>query len=146
MTSGEDGTFGGTSAATRDLLVLSSYAADKQYVPAGKVSVTEAKATGVRQVTVNFNKPVDTDKAQVSLKKKVMLHLLQQLSSPKIKKSAVLTLTDVKISAGSYSVALSGLDAAAVDKTTAEFTAEDEKLVKLSFVNPSEKKSLSQRA
>ncbi|MGG2197685.1 S-layer homology domain-containing protein [Paenibacillus validus] len=138
LTSGEDGTFGGTSAATRDLLVLSSYAADKQYVPAGKVSVTEAKATGVRQVTVNFNKPVDTDKAQVTLKKG-SLAIATTTKFSEDKKSAILTLDDVKITAGSYSVAVTGLDAATIDKSTAEFTAEDEKLTKLSFVNPSEK-------
>ncbi|MEK8131722.1 S-layer homology domain-containing protein [Paenibacillus filicis] len=136
LTSGADGTFGGTSAATRDILVLASYEAEKQYVPQGKVSVTEAKASGYNQVTVSFNKPVDTDKAKFSLKKGTLdLETTAKFSDDK--KSAVLTLKDGKINAGSYSVAVTGVDA--IDKSTAEFTAEDEKLVKLSFVNPSEK-------
>ena len=54
-------------------------------------------------------------------------------------KSVVLTLTNVKVTEGSYTATLSGLDAAGVDKTTATFTAENEKVTKLSFVNASEK-------
>ena len=55
------------------------------------------------------------------------------------KKSVVLTLTNVKVTEGSYTATLSGLDAAGVDKTTATFTAENEKVSKLSFVNASDK-------
>ncbi|WP_189020300.1 S-layer homology domain-containing protein, partial [Paenibacillus marchantiophytorum] len=60
LANGTDGTFGGMSNATRDLLVSGAYEAKQQYVPAGKVSVTGAKATGVQKVEVTFNKPVDT--------------------------------------------------------------------------------------
>ena len=48
-------------------------------------------------------------------------------------------MTDVKVTEGSYTATLSGLDAASVDKTTATFTAENEKVTKLSFVNAGDK-------
>ncbi|MEC0232606.1 hypothetical protein, partial [Paenibacillus alba] len=50
------------------------------------------------------------------------------------KKSAVLTLTDVKVSNGEYTVNVTGLDAANTDKTTASFTGQDEVLQKIDFV------------
>ncbi|WP_261303461.1 S-layer homology domain-containing protein [Paenibacillus andongensis] len=138
LSNGTDGTFGGMANATRDLLVTGAYEAKQQYVPAGKVSVTEAKATGVQQVTVSFNKPVDTAKATVALTKGTA-NIATTVKFADDKKSAVLTLTDVKVSEGSYTATLSGLDAAGVDKTTATFTAENEKVTKLSFVNASDK-------
>ncbi|WP_261303462.1 S-layer homology domain-containing protein [Paenibacillus andongensis] len=138
LSNGTDGTFGGMANATRDLLVTGAYEAKQQYVPAGKVSVTGAKATGVQQVTVSFNKPVDTAKATVALTKGTA-DIATTVKFADDKKSAVLTLTDVKVSEGSYTATLSGLDAAGVDKTTATFTAENEKVTKLSFVNASDK-------
>ncbi|BFT68650.1 S-layer homology domain-containing protein [Paenibacillus sp. P36] len=134
LSNGEDGTFGGQANATRDLLLTGAYEAKQQYVPAGKVSVTGAKATGAQQVTVTFNKPVDTDKATVSLKKGTS-DVVTTTKFSDDKKSAVLTLTDVKVSNGEYTVTVSGLDAATVDKTTATFTGEDEVLTKIDFVN-----------
>ncbi|MEC0148847.1 S-layer homology domain-containing protein, partial [Paenibacillus alginolyticus] len=127
LSNGTDGTFGGMANATRDLLVSGAYEAKQQYVPAGKVSVTGAKATGVQQVTVSFNKPVDTAKATVALTKGTA-DIATTVKFADDKKSAVLTLTDVKVSEGSYTATLSGLDAAGVDKTTATFTAENEKV------------------
>ncbi|MGO4274757.1 hypothetical protein AB4Z22_33795, partial [Paenibacillus sp. TAF58] len=138
LSNGADGKFGGQANATRDLLLTGAYEAKAQYVSPGKVSVTAAKATGVQQVTVTFNKPVDTAKATVALTKgSVAVATTAKFADDK--KSVVLSLTDVKISEGSYTATLSGLDAAGVDKTTATFTAENEKVTKLSFVNASEK-------
>ncbi|MDQ0918560.1 S-layer homology domain-containing protein [Paenibacillus sp. V4I5] len=138
LSNGTDGKFGGMTNATRDLLVTGAYEAKQQYVPAGKVSVTGAKATGVQQVTVSFNKPVDTAKAKVALKKG-SVDVATTAKFADDKKSVVLTLTNVKVTEGSYTATLSGLDAAGVDKTTATFTAENEKVTKLSFVNAGEK-------
>jgi hypothetical protein len=129
-----DGTFGGMTNATRDLLVIGAYEAKQQYVPAGQVSLTEAKATGVQQVTVTFNKPVDTAKATVALTKGTA-NVSTTAKFADDKKSVVLTLTDVKVTEGNYTATLSGLDAASVAKATATFTAENEKVSKLSFVN-----------
>ncbi|WP_029195628.1 S-layer homology domain-containing protein, partial [Paenibacillus alginolyticus] len=143
LSNGTDGTFGGMANATRDLLVSGAYEAKQQYVPAGKVSVTGAKATGVQQVTVSFNKPVDTTKATVALTKGTA-NIATTVKFSDDKKSAVLTLTDVKVSEGSYTATISGLDAAGVDKTTATFTAENEKVTKLSFVNAGDKVAKSE--
>ncbi|CAH1215936.1 hypothetical protein PAECIP111891_04341 [Paenibacillus allorhizoplanae] len=132
-----DGTFGGMTNATRDLLVTGAYEAKQQYVPAGQVSLTEAKATGVQQVTVTFNKPVDTAKATVALTKGTT-SVATTAKFADDKKSVVLTLTNVKVTEGNYTATLSGLDAANVAKATATFTAENEKVTKLSFVNASD--------
>ncbi|MCY9660484.1 S-layer homology domain-containing protein [Paenibacillus chondroitinus] len=134
LSNGEDGTFGGMANATRDLLLTGAYEAKQQYVPAGKVSVTGAKATGAQQVTVTFNKPVDVEKAKLTLKKGSS-EVVTTAKFADDKKSAVLTLSDVKVSKGEYTVTVSGLDAATVDKTTATFTGEDEVLTKIDFVN-----------
>ncbi|NRF96302.1 S-layer homology domain-containing protein, partial [Paenibacillus frigoriresistens] len=133
LANGTDGTFGGMANATRDLLLTGAYEAKQQYVPAGKVSVTGAKATGVQKVEVTFNKPVDTAKATLALKKGTA-DVATTVKFADDKKTATLTLTDEKLRAGDYSVAVSGLDAAAVDKTTATFTAEDEVLKSIDFI------------
>ncbi|MGF7035228.1 hypothetical protein J2T17_006233 [Paenibacillus mucilaginosus] len=136
LTSGEDGTFGGTSAATRDLLVTAAYEAQQAWKnenkPA-KASVAEAKATGAKQVTVTFNRDVDTAKAKLTLKKGTA-EVAGTVKFADDKKSATIT-TDARLAAGSYSVTLSGLDAAEIDKATAEFTAQEETVSKIEFVN-----------
>jgi len=137
MTSGEDGTFGGTSAATRDILVLSSYAADKAYVPAGKVSVLGAKATGASKVEVTLNKPVDTDKAKFELKSGTSVIATEAKYSDD-KKTVTLNLKDVKLTDGEYTVTLSGLDADSVAEATAKFTATKETVKKITFTSPSD--------
>ncbi|CAH1215926.1 hypothetical protein PAECIP111891_04339 [Paenibacillus allorhizoplanae] len=138
LSNGADGKFGGTSNATRDLLLTGAYEAKALYVSPGKVSVSEAKPTGVQQVTVSFSKPVDDTKAKVALTKG-NLAVATTAKFADDKKSVVLTLTSVKLTEGSYTATLSGLDAANVDKTTATFTAENEKVTKLSFVNANDK-------
>ncbi|WP_162257296.1 S-layer homology domain-containing protein, partial [Paenibacillus sp. Soil724D2] len=137
LANGSDGKFGGMTNATRDLLVTGAYEAKQQYVPAGKVSVTGAKATGVKQVTVSFNKPVDTEKATFELKKGTASVTLTDAKATwsADKKTATLTLKDTKVSEGKYTATVSGLDAAAVEKASAEFEATDEKVNKIEFVN-----------
>ncbi|MDQ0872166.1 hypothetical protein QFZ77_000826 [Paenibacillus sp. V4I3] len=134
LSNGTDGKFGGMTNATRDLLVSGAYEAKQQYVPAGKVSVTEAKATGVQQVTVSFNKPVDTAKATVSLKKGTV-DVATTVKWSDDKKTATLALTSVKLSEGTYTATLAGVDAATIEKASAEFTAQDEAVSKIEFMN-----------
>ncbi|MFF2158824.1 S-layer homology domain-containing protein [Paenibacillus chitinolyticus] len=129
--------FNGTAAATRDLLVTSAYQAQQINNASKKLSVSEAKATGVKTVTVKFNREVDTAKASLALKKGTA-SVATDVKWADDKKSAVLTLTNSKLSAGAYSVTLSGLAAETVDKAVAEFSAEDEKLTKIEFLNPSD--------
>jgi trimeric autotransporter adhesin len=129
-----------TVNAKRDQLVSATYAAQDKVPakPGAKVSVASAAPVGVQKVEVKFNQAVDTDKAKLALTKGTQ-SIATSVKFADDKKSAILTLTDVKVSEGSYKVTLSGLDAANVDKTVAEFTAENEKVAKLSFVNASEK-------
>ncbi len=129
--------FNGTSPATRDLLVTSSYAAKQQIVP-DKVSVAEAKATGVQKVEVKLNGPVDTAKAKLELKKgSTVVATTTEWAADK--KSAVLTLSDnVKIGEATYTVVLSGLEANAIDKASVEFQGVKEEIKSLEFVNASD--------
>ncbi len=127
-----------TVNANRGVFVELTFAALPKVVIPGKVSVVEATATGVKAVTVKFNKPVDDTVAKLALTRgSVAIATTAKFSEDKT--SAVLTLTDVKLTEATYTVTLSGLAADAVGTTTASFTAENEKVTKLSFVNPSEK-------
>ncbi len=127
-----------TVNSNRGVFVELTFAALPKVVIPGKVSVVEAVATGVKAVTVKFNKPVDDTVAKLALTRgSVAIATTAKFSEDKT--SAVLTLTDVKLTEATYTVTLSGLAADAVGTTTASFTAENEKVTKLSFVNPSEK-------
>lgn len=126
--------FNGTAPATRDLLVTSAYQAQQINNASKKLSVTEAAATGVKNVTVKFNREVDTTKATLALKRGNAA-LATDVKWADDKKSAVLTLKDVKVIDGTYTVTLSGVDASTVDKSTAEFKATDEKVTKIEFLN-----------
>lgn len=127
-----------TANATRGVFVELTFAALPKVVIPGKVSVVEAKATGVQAVTVKFNKPVDDSKAKLALTRGTST-VATTTKFSEDKASAVLTLTDVKIAESAYTVTLSGLAADDVVTTTATFNGEAEKVTKLSFVNPSEK-------
>lgn len=127
-----------TANANRGVFVELTFAALPKVVIPGKVSVVEAKATGVKAVTVKFNKPVDTAAAKLELTKGTA-SVATTAKFSEDKTSAVLSLTDVKIGEGTYTVTLSGLAADAVGTTTASFTATAEKVEKLAFVNTSEK-------
>ncbi|MBP1157819.1 MULTISPECIES: S-layer homology domain-containing protein [unclassified Paenibacillus] len=148
VTSGEDGSFGGTSAATRLQLVLASYEAQRVHgeinKPA-KASVSEAKAIGYNRVEVSLNRDVDTEKASLALKKGTV-NVPVTVKFAEDKKSAVLTLTDQRLSAGTYTVTLGGIDAAEIDKASAEFTAENETITKIDFLNSNDTIAKSNRA
>ncbi|MDQ0918562.1 S-layer homology domain-containing protein [Paenibacillus sp. V4I5] len=133
LPAGADGKFGGQANATRDLLLTGAYEAKAQYVAPGKVAVTEAKATGAQKVTVTFNKPVDTAKATLTLKKgSVDVGVTTVFADDK--KSAVLTLKDnAKIGDAEYTVTLAGLDADSVATATAKFTGTVEVVKSIGF-------------
>ncbi|RTE03535.1 S-layer homology domain-containing protein, partial [Paenibacillus whitsoniae] len=142
LSNNEDGTFGGMSNATRDLLVTGAYEAKQQYVPAGAVSVTEAKAAGVYKVQVTFNKPVDTTKAVVALTKGTLAVSATTTWSDD-KKVATLT-TDTRIGEGEYTATVSGLDNVAT--ASAKFTAQDEQVSKIDFINAGDTVAYSHNA
>lgn len=135
LPAGADGKFGGQANATRDLLLTGAYEAKQLYVAPGKVAVTEAKATGAQKVTVSFNKPVDTAKATLTLKKGSTDVAVTTVFAED-KKSAVLTLKDnAKIGEAEYTVTLAGLDADSVGTATAKFTGEAEVVKSIAFAS-----------
>ncbi|RKN78863.1 S-layer homology domain-containing protein [Paenibacillus ginsengarvi] len=126
-----------TKSAIRSELVEATYGAkeaiEKANVPA-QVSVKEVKATGVKTVTVALDRDVDTSKATVTLKKgSTAITTTTKWSADK--KTATLTLTETTLKAGEYTVTLGGLDASAIKTAEGKFTAEDEKVQKIDFVN-----------
>src|SRR5690606_31992751 len=69
LTSGEDGTFGGTTNATRDQLVLASYESIIQHNPPedAPVSIFSLQATDEKSLLVILDNNVDTSKAVLSI-------------------------------------------------------------------------------
>lgn len=129
-----------TKPAIRSELVEAAYAAKEVLEELGKpgqVSVASAKATGVKKVEVKFDRDVDPAKAKLTLKK-ANSTIGTTVKFAEDNKSAILTLSNGRISAGEYTVTLSGLEEEAINKASASFTAEDEKLEKLEFANANE--------
>ncbi|WP_158299467.1 S-layer homology domain-containing protein [Paenibacillus antri] len=122
-----------TAPASRTILVEASYSAYTQTNVPDVASVTKAEATGVYKVQVTLDKAVDTAKATLALKKGSSTVSTKTVWAED-GKSATLELS-TRITAGEYTVTLGGLEESAVGTTTASFTAEDEKVSKLDFVN-----------
>ncbi|MCZ8512637.1 S-layer homology domain-containing protein [Paenibacillus filicis] len=144
MTSGTDGSFGGTSAATREVLVLAAYEAKKQVVPAKpdtvtKVSIAKAEATGAKTITVTLNGAIaDTSKLNVSISRGSSA----VTATPKWndnKNQVTLTL-DTKMTEATYSVKLEAVKdgGLTVDKGTADVAVQNEKITKIEFVSSSD--------
>lgn len=144
LSSGADGSFGGTSAATRDLLVLGSYEAKSQYVPpvgpvVTNVSIAKAEAVGAKALKITLNGAIaDTSKLTVS----VLRGSTVLTGTPKWNdtKNEVTITVDGKFTEGTYTakieaVANGGLT---VDKGTAEVALQNEKITKIDFVNTSD--------
>jgi len=129
-----------TKPAIRAELVEATYAAKKvldDQVKPEKVSVKEAKAVGVQTVEVKLDRDVDTAKAKLELKKGSTV-IATDVKWSDDKKSATLTLKDLKVNVGTYTVTLSGLEADDIEKASASFEAQNEEVTKLEFKNPSD--------
>lgn len=147
LSNGTDGTFGGTTAATRDLLVTSSYEARKLFSEShkpAKASVKEVKAADYNKIQVSLDRDVDTDKATFLVKAGSKEYKYEakdkDVKWSEDKKVATLTLKDgTKIQDGvTYNVTIGGLDEASVDKVSDEFKGEAERLTDIQFVSASE--------
>ena len=127
----------GAKTATRADLVNGSYIAGQVLANANKpakASVKEAKQTGAKTVSVVFDRDVDTAKATLALTRGTA-SIASTIKWSEDKKSATLTLTDVKIADSDYTVTLGGLDATAIDKANAAFKGQAEKVTKIEFVS-----------
>ncbi|WP_282938782.1 S-layer homology domain-containing protein [Paenibacillus sp. RC67] len=143
LSNGADGTFAGTSAATRDLLVLSSYEAKKQYKSPfnGKYSIASFKATNANELTLELNGAL-TDEAAKALKIEVKKdgNVLSSGYTTKWnddKTKAVLTF-DTKFIENKFDVTISG--ASNIDDTakTASVSTTKEKVTKIDFLTASD--------
>lgn len=142
MTRQEDGKFYGDRTANRRMLVQTAYEAKKLYAEIAaveaidvKVSVKEAKQTGASKVTVSFDNPAP---AGTSLSvQQIGAELKGETEWSQDRKSATITL-DSKLTKGIYTVELSGMDESLVGTKSVKFEAEDERVEKLEFANPSD--------
>jgi hypothetical protein len=144
MTSGTDGTFGGTSAATRDMLLLAAHEAMKQYISSKpdtvtKVSVEKAEATGAKTIAITLNGALaDTSKLNATINRGSTAMTV----TPKwndTKNQVTLTL-DTKMTEGTYTVKLEAVKdgGLTVDKGTADVTVQNEKITKIEFISSSD--------
>ncbi len=122
--------------ATRGQTILVGYSVYEKLNPTepAKASVVSAKAAGVKKVEVTLDKAVDTEKAKFTLKKGTVNVTLDKVTWSEDKKVATLPLKDVKVSAGEYTVTLSGLEEGTVEKDNASFTAQNETVKSIDFV------------
>lgn len=122
-----------TVAAKRGDLVASSYLV---YDQTQKVSVASAKVTGLQKVVVALSRPVDTTKATFSLKRGTIDVALDASKTvwSEDKKTATLTLKDVKVTEGTYTVTLGGLVADQLGTASATFTATNEAISSIEFL------------
>jgi hypothetical protein len=115
----------GAAVATRTELVLGAYGSLKaiqNLKEQQQVSVSSVQASGEQAVKLILDKAADTSKATLSLTKEgTVIPTTTVWSSDK--KSAVLTLSaNTKLSAGSYTVTLGGLNASSIKKASGTFT------------------------
>ncbi|MCZ8515492.1 S-layer homology domain-containing protein [Paenibacillus filicis] len=145
LSSGADGTFGGTSAATRELLALGSYEAKLQYIPpvgpiVTNVSIVKAEATGAKTMTITLNGAIaDTSKLNVSVLRGTTI----LIGTPKwndTKNQVTITL-DGKFTEGTYTAKIEAVKDGGLtvtDKGTADVAVQNEKITKIEFVNASD--------
>ena len=108
-----------------------------KYSYVSKVTVAEdkltmtASATKVKQITVNFNKTVDTTTTKLVVKKGAATPTIASTTFAADAKSAEITL-GTKLTAGVYTVEAT----VGEEKLTADITVQDEKLTKFELVSP----------
>lgn len=132
LSNGEDGKFGGTTNATRDLLVLGAYEAKEQYRPIGKLQVS-AKQTGLKKITVSFSAKVDSAKAGLSATKGEVVQVDWNADN-----SAATLIFAKQLEPGDYVIEASGLNVADLNPLSATVTAMPEKIVKIEFTSTSD--------
>lgn len=129
----------GDTAATREDFIVAAYQAHQalQLVSNEKVSVVSAEAIDYNKVKVQFNRSVDREAAKLALTKAGKA-VAATVAFAEDQPSAVLTLTEDKLTEGRYKVTLGGLEQESVEQSEAEFTAENEVVTRIDFVSESE--------
>ncbi|TBL72490.1 S-layer homology domain-containing protein, partial [Paenibacillus thalictri] len=141
LENGKDGKFGGTTAATRDLLVLSSYEAKQQYVPHfnGQYAIASLKATDANQMTVKLNGAVeDTSLVHFDVQKNgAAVNGGYEVKWDDKKMTATLVF-DSKFDDSNWTVTLSGLKNIDEANKTAKVATNKEKIEKIEFLTSSD--------
>jgi hypothetical protein len=143
LSNGTDGKFGGSSNATRDLLVLGASEAKDQYKgPAfnGKYAIASFKATDADKLTLQLNGALTEDAAKnlkIEIKKDSSLVTNYTTKWSDDKTTATLTF-DTKFQEGTYAATISGLTNLDTTATTASATTTKERIAKIEFLTAAE--------
>ncbi|MFH5187583.1 S-layer homology domain-containing protein [Paenibacillus sp. TAB 01] len=143
LSSGTDGTFGGTSAATRDLLVLGSYEAKQQYKPvfSGKYAISSLKATDANVLSLQLNGALSEDAAKnlkVEVKKDGNVVTSGYTTTWSDDKTTATLTFESKFQDNKFDVTISGLDNIDDAAKTASVTTTPEKITKIDFLTASD--------
>lgn len=131
-----DGTFGGSTAATRKTLALTAFASSEAMKP-DKVSIVEAKMAGAKKLSVKMNRDVDTELASFVVTSGED-SVFTQTEWNATGDEAVVSFEE-NPKEGTYKVAIAGLEADQVDAGSVEFTAEAEVVKSLEIISSSDK-------
>jgi len=122
-----------TVPASRELLVVASYAAYEQVNGGAVEAVTAtAAATGAKKITVTFNQPVDDTKAQISVKYNNNTVNPSKITFSEDKTSAVIEFAN-NLLTGDYTVTVAGLSDEPLVLTV---KVEAQKVSKIEFTTP----------
>ncbi|NHN33852.1 S-layer homology domain-containing protein [Paenibacillus agricola] len=144
LSNGTDGKFGGTSNATRDLLVLGASEAKSQYKGPkfdGRYAISSLKATDANKLTLQLNGALtaaDATNLKVELKNAngaVVTNYTTAWSEDKT--TATLTF-ETKFQEGTYTATISGLTNIDTTASTASVTVTPERITKIEFLTASE--------
>ncbi|WP_248924464.1 S-layer homology domain-containing protein [Paenibacillus hamazuiensis] len=125
--------------AKRAELVAASYTVDGKLAAepdSGSFTIAQFKATGARTLTVQLNKPADTELAELLIERSGA-EVKGTVKWSKDRKTATVTF-DSALPEGKISVSLEYLGLGITDKITAETTVEKEKLASLEFTTESD--------
>lgn len=144
MSNGSNGKFGGTSPATRDLLVLSAYEARKlsevsKIETVTKVSIAKAEVTGAKTVTVTLNGAIaDTTKLNATVSRGTTA--VPAAVKWNDTKHQFTIVTENAMNEGTYTVKLEAVKdgGLTVDKGKADVTVQKETITKIDFLSASD--------
>jgi hypothetical protein len=129
--------FGGTTPAARDLLVLSAYEAKQQYRPVfnGQYAIASLKATDSNELTVVLNGAVpDTSQAKLEIRRNGSLLTSGYTTTWSADKTTAVLKFDSKFRDATYNVTLSGLSNIDNAARSAEIKTTVEKIDKIEFL------------
>ncbi|PZE19373.1 S-layer homology domain-containing protein [Paenibacillus xerothermodurans] len=142
LANGADGKFSGTSNATRDLLVLSSYEAKQQHKLDfnGQYAIASLKATDADKLTLELNGALTEEAAKaLTIEVKKDGAVVSNYTTTWDEKKTVATLKfDSKFQNNKYDVTIGGVSNLDSTAKTASVTTTVEKITKIDFLTASE--------